>query len=496
MIRELLLGIDIGTTSVKGLLVDVQGQPVAQSRQEYSTSYLRDGWVEQNPNEWWNTVKKVIRELIAKSGVSPECIKAVGVGGHGSAALPIDEKGKYLRPAIIWMDKRAQEECREISKYAGEAINRINKYQIIPLRLEPKILWIRKHEKEIYNKTYKFISPTGYVNFKLTNNLTVNYSDGGLYLAYDPVRRNWSEDICASLNISRKLYPDIVESHQIIGTISDKASLETGLAVKTPVVGGGEDTSSGALGAGVVSPGQVYAEMGTGSNVGVCIRDNLCHSNFLVFPHVIPGFFLLNAQIVDTGYVMKWASYSLLCNGEIPSVDEEPSGMIFLPYIGGQVHPIYDQYAKGVIAGISIASTKERLIKAVMEGCGYSMLENIDAIRDFGVGISDIRITGGVANNPVWLQINADITGLVILVPEIIEGSLLGNAILSAVGIKLFPDVNRAVKSMVRINRKIKPRLNFSKRYQKYYVIYKKLLKEMREVFCQLDDLAHVKKEK
>jgi xylulokinase len=302
--KKLLLGIDVGTTNVKAADLDCEGKILGFSLNNLDIINKKPNWFEQDSRQWWQAAVKSIKEALSSIPFSPNEISGIAVSGQGTAAAPVDSRGEPLRNALIWMDRRSQDQCDELSEYRDKAFE-ISGNEIDPVYNSLKILWIKENEPDIYKAAHKFLTTTEYINCRLTGNFASNDSDGGNLVSYNMKERNWSEELSEIYGIPISKLPDLHECTDIIGKVTKEASKQTGLIEGTPVAAGGEDTSSAALALGVKDVVQAYMSKGTSTNIGVCIDEPLGVRNIMTLPHVIKGLGLLNGNISTTGRCLQ-----------------------------------------------------------------------------------------------------------------------------------------------------------------------------------------------
>lgn len=501
-----LLGIDIGTSGTKTILIKEDGSISATAFADYQLIYPKPGWAEQNTEDWWVATKKTIKECLRKSRIKPGDIKGIGLSGQMHGSVFLDKNNKVLYPAILWCDQRTYKECDEITKKVGA--KKLTKWVCNPALTgftAPKILWFRKNEPELYDKIAKILLPKDYIRFKLTGEFASEVSDASGTLLFDVKNRKWSDNILSALKIDKKLLPVVFESHIVSGEITDKAADETGLAKGTPVVGGGGDQAAGAVGNGVVKTGIISSTIGT-SGVVFAFTDKIktdekqrIHS----FCHAVPCKWHIMGVMLSAGGSFQWFrnnladvekdeaakkgidTYEILTKkASLPPVGSE--GLIFLPYLMGERTPHADPHARGVFFGISMRHTKGHLIRAIMEGVTYGLRDSLEIIREMDIPIKQIRASGGGARSKLWRQIQADVFNTEIVTINFEEGPAFGVAILAGVGAKVYKNVSEACDSIIKVSSRIEPIKENVKIYNDYYPIYKSLYKDLKHEFSNL----------
>jgi len=505
IVKDFLLGIDIGTIGAKVALFDLTGRVIASIGKEYPTVHPRPKYAEQDPESWWKAVKESVQQVLFISNIASRNIAAIGVSSMTITVLPLARDGKPLYPAIIWTDARPEEQCTWIKKKIGaELIANITCNQITPLYASAKILWLKQHKPKIFDRTYKFLQANGYVNLKLTGKFTMDLSNITLTGLGDAKQRKWSADFCEMLGIPLEKLPKIYNSTQIIGEVTKKAAKETGLAEGIPVIAGANDVNVAALAAGVIKPGQVFVDVGHATNLAVCVDQALYHPDLILSDSVSPNLWFTGGVASYTGASVRWfrdtfgmpeiqAARLLNCdpfdlmNLEVEKTEPGAGGLIFLPHLGSFLTPLGNPNAKGLFFGLTLNTTKSHIIRAIFEGSAYSLHYNIQKVISAGINVSEkVRITGGGSKSKVWNQIRADITNRVFLLPQNPMGSVLGSAILAGVGAGLYPDIREAVKSIVKEEMNFEPRFKYRQRYKELFDIYCNVYEKLEEEFNQL----------
>lgn len=489
--EKLLLGIDIGTSACKVAVFNKSGKALAVSNQSYPLYYPEPGFVEQNPDEWWSSICAGIKEVIKISGIDPKQIAGIGIDGQSWSSIPVDREGNCLHNTPIWMDTRARDIVKKVVDNIGfERIFEVAGNAFEPSYSTPKMLWFKEHKPDIYEKTYKFLQSNSFIAMKLTGAMTHDLSQGyGVHFfnmktcQYDPVL---AEELGLSMDKVAELYP----SHEVIGEVTEKAAAETGLEPGTKVVAGGLDAACGTLGAGVYLKGQTQEQGGQAGGMSICVDDALAHPKLILSPHVVPGMWLLQGGTVGGGGVLRWFKQELGAGDSFNELCEiadkvlpGSEGVTFLPYMSGERSPIWDPDAKGVFYGLGFDKTRGHMIRAALEGVGYSLEHNLRTAAETGVEVEELVAMGGASNSTVWTQIKSDITGKVIKVPTSDTATTLGAAILAGVGVGLYKDFEEAVNETIVITRVHEPDMENHKIYKKSMDLYLDLYENLKNVF-------------
>ncbi len=490
------LGIDIGTSGTKVLLIDEEGGPVASATHEYALSTPRPLWAEQDPELWWTASVAGVKDVLAKSGVVGKDVAGVGLSGQMHGSVFLDKDDKVLRPALLWCDQRTQAECDWLTERVG--IDNLVNYISNPVLTgftAPKILWLRNNEPETYAKVAKVLLPKDYVRLKLTGEYATEVSDASGTALFDVKNRRWSREVLAAAEIPYEWMADCAESPEVTGKINAAAAALTGLVVGTPVVGGGGDQAAGAVGTGVVETGIVSSTIGT-SGVVFAYADAPATDPKLrihTFCHAVPGKWHVMGVHLSSGGSLRWlrdefyagGSYDTL-NAEAAAVASGSEGLIFLPYLTGERTPYPDPYAKGTFFGITLRHGRGHFARSVMEGVTYSLRDSFEIFKELGVEINEVRASGGGAKSPLWRQINADAIGAEHVTLSIDEGPALGVALLAAVGTGRFATVADACKAAIKVKERVRPIAGNTAAYNRYYPVYRSLYPALKEQFAAI----------
>lgn len=497
--NPLTLGIDVGTTATKAALADTEGKFFANAAKSYSYSKPRPGWVEQDPDDWWHAVCLATQELLHQHPDARERIAAIGVSGQGVASALVDAKGQPVRPAILWLDSRSAPQSDELQRRCGERIAAISGKSAAPYNVEPKLLWVRQNEPEIWQRAAKTLTTTAYVTFRLTGRFIMNHSDAGICLAYDLAGRAWSEELMEGIGVPASIYCDLAECHEVIGSLTPDVAKAMGLPHGVPVVAGGEDTSSAGLAMGVTSSESAQLSMGSASTIYVPLSTPATDPRLLAFPHVIEGLTLVGGSMVGGGAAMDWVAGALgEGDGKVSmeqlhalteSATEVPAGsggLIFLPYLAGELQPVNDGFARGVFFGLDLSKTRGHMVRAVLEGTAFAIRQNLDITEVLGAKVRSLVAVGGPTRNKLWCQIIADVTRLPVQVMHEKGGAALGDAILAALGVKLIPSAAAMQRAHATVMHQFTPDSRHRPVYDDLFAIYKELYPRLKDLFPQL----------
>lgn len=493
-----LLGLDIGTSGVKGLLLSAEGEIKLTLTENYPLYTPHPGWAEQNPEDWWEATSKCIRGIISKSGIDPAEIKGISFSGQMHSSVFLDENMEIIRPAILWSDTRTSKQCQEIYERAGglkELIGYVSNPALEGFTA-PKILWLRENEPENYARVKMVLLPKDYIRYKMTGAIHMDVSDGAGTLLMDVVKKDWSEGLLEKLGLSRDILPPVVESITVTGEVTAEVAAETGLKAGTPVVAGGADNACGAVGSGIIKEGRVMVSIGTSGVVVAFARQPNADQGGRIhlFNHSRPDSWYMMGVMLSAGMSFEWMKESLFANeldyaklNELAAeVEPGSEGLIFLPYLYGERTPHADANARGVYFGISGKHNRGHFIRSTMEGVAYGLNDSLQLIKDQGVAIDEIRAIGGGAKSAVWQQIMADIFGYEISLLNVEEGPAFGAALIAGVGVGLYDSFEEVGESIIRVDRTIAPIAENVKKYQEYYSIYRDLYKSLKGDFANL----------
>jgi xylulokinase len=500
-VEPLLLGIDAGTSSVKAVLLDLRGNLRAVCQAEYPLHHLRSAWVEQDPEDWWQATCKAIGKTLAKVEHGPERVLGLAVSSQAPTLLPLDRSGRPLRPAMIWMDRRAEAEAVRLTELLGaKEIHRITGNRPDAFYVAARLLWLRNHEPEVLRRTWKFIQVNGYLNYRLTGRLTVDPSHAVLMQMRAYAAGEWSEALCSACGVDPAQFPEIVESHHIQGEVTVAAAETTGLRAGTPVMAGIVDSPAAALEAGVAEPGIAVEMTGTSTVVIIPNDRGLTEPALIAMPHALPGIHLLLGAMVSSGGCLRWFqdqfgqtgnqaapeggpdAYDLLTR-EAAGIEPGSAGVIFLPYMMGERSPIWHTNARGVFFGLSLATPKAALVRSILEGAAFALRHNVETALGAGAEVREMRSVGGCSRNDLWNQIKADVLGLPLLLPRASVGSPFGAAILAGMGAGVFPDVRKSLSEMVHLERRFEPDPANHERYTRVYRVFRDIYEHLKSDF-------------
>jgi xylulokinase len=508
-----LLGIDIGTSGTKTVLFDTQGNAVASALGEYPLYQPQIGWAEQNPEDWWSATVNTIKEVIYKSGVKAEEIKGIGLSGQMHGLVLLDKNNKVLRPSIIWCDQRTGKECEQITELVGkEKLIEITANPALTGFTASKVMWVKNHEPEIYEKVARILLPKDYVRFMLTGEFATEVSDASGMQFLNITERNWSDEVLSKLGIDKALLPKVYESQEVSGKISSIASKLTGLFEGTPVVGGGGDQAAGAVGNGIVKAGIVSSTIGT-SGVVFAYTDKVTidpKGRVHTFCHAVPNTWHVMGVTQGAGLSLKWFRDNFcmaeketaelmeidpyyLMDRQAEKVKPGCDGLIYLPYLMGERTPHLDPDAKGVFFGLSARHTKRDMLRSVMEGVAYSLKDCMEIIKEMGIEVNEVRASGGGGKSKLWRQMQADMFNTNIVTINSSEGPALGAALLAGVGAGIYSSVPEACETAIKRVSTQQPNSENTTVYNKYYSVYKDIYISLKTQFKKINEIYNEK---
>jgi xylulokinase len=502
---EYLLGIDVGTTGSKALLIDSRGEIRGSATTEYPMHTPQPLWAEQDPEDWWSATVRSIRQVLESSQVQAQQVAAVGLTGQMHGLVLLDRAGKVLRPCIMWNDQRTALQCAAITERVGlERLLEWTGNPVLPGFTAPKILWVQENEPEVYRQIAHILLPKDYVRFRLTGALASEVSDASGTSLFDVRRRAWCTEMLDALAVPREWLPEVTESPVVSAQVHAEAARATGLLEGTPVVGGAGDQAAQAVGTGVVHEGIVSVTIGTSGVVFAASEQYRVEpqGRLHAFCHAVPGKWHLMGVMLAAGGSLRWYRdalgeaekaeaqakgrdpYDLLLEpaARIPAGCE---GLLFLPYLSGERTPYPDPHARGVFFGLMLRHTKAHLTRAVLEGVSYGLRDSLELMKALGLRVEQVRASGGGARSSLWRQILADVLGTQIATVNVTEGAAYGAALLAGVGAQLYPSVEAACQQVVRITGTTVPGPAsnvYGDYYPRYRALYAALAPEFREL--------------
>lgn len=487
-----VIGVDLGTSAVKVLLVNQEGVVVDQVSRSYPLIQEKAGYSEQNPEEWVTQTEAALKELVKRFSEDPSAIEGISFSGQMHGLVLLDENKNVLRNAILWNDTRTTKQCQDIYELAGkDRYIEITKNLALEGFTLPKILWVKEHEPEIFSKAQVFLLPKDYVRYCLTNQIHMDYSDAAGTGMLDISAKVWSEEICDHLGIDQNLCPPLVESHGFVGTITEAVAERTGLSPETKVFAGGADNACGAIGSGILEEGKTLCSIGTSGVVLSYEEDGSKDYGGKVhfFNHGKENAFYSMGVTLAAGYSLSWFKETFAPDekfedllAELADVPAGAHGLLFTPYIVGERTPHADALIRGSFIGMDSSHKRADFVRAVVEGITFSLNESIEMFRASGKKIDSIFSIGGGAKNKEWLQIQADIFDADIVKLTSEQGPGMGAAMLAAYGLGWFDSLSECASRFIQVDEVIHPDPERVKIYQELFSIYQSLYQHTKEI--------------
>ncbi|HEV8509571.1 MAG TPA: xylulokinase [Gemmatimonadales bacterium] len=485
----MFLGLDIGTSGVKAILVSADGAVRAAATTPLSLATPRPGWAEQDPEAWWKASCRAIRDVVAQLATAR--VEAVGISGQMHSSVFLDKSGAVIRPALLWCDGRTTAECREIVRRAGGEAQ-LRQWVCNPA-LEgftlPKVLWLRNHEPAAFARLATVLLAKDFIRLRLTGAIATEPSDASGTLMFDPAHVRWSREMLDAVDLAPSLLPDVGGSSEVLGRVTGEAAAATGLPPGTPVVGGGADNACGAAGVGAVTAGEAVSSWGTSGTVLAPTTEPRVDPQLRAhtFCHVAPGVWYVMGVVLSAGGAFAW--YRDQCArdlaedqrddrlvAEAATVPPGADGVTFLPYLQGERTPHRDAALRAAFTGLSLAHTRAHMTRAVLEGVCFALRDSLEILKALGLAPAYLLLTGGGAQSVFIRQLQADVFGLPVTTVNREEGGAYGAALLAAVGAGAFPDLQTAVQRTLTRRTPEPPNPETHRTYEPIYERFRKRL--------------------
>jgi len=502
---DYVIGCDIGSQSLKTLLISTEGKICGESSASYSIEYPQPTWAEQAPTVWIDALAQSIRSLLVQNDVSARHIVALGLDAQVDGVVAVDRKGQPVYPAMIWMDRRAVEQCNQArEKISRESVLEITGLNLDPTHVAPKIRWLADHKTDLFEKVASVLLPASYVAYALTGEFGVDYSNASSTMLMDVRTRAWSQQMCDVFEIPMSLLPPIFPSTKVLGTLHSEAAERLGLSTSTKVILGSGDEHAACLGAGVTRPGLVCDIAGTAEPVCVSSQDVLFDHSGLIETHchADPNLWLLENPGFVSGANYRWFrdqfsveelnrsvqekvdAYALL-DAQAESIQPGSEGLIMLPCLMGAMTPTWNALARGTFMGFTLAHGHAHFSRAILEASAYAIRDITDQMIRMGLSLQEIRAVGGGARSPLWRQIKADVTGLPVSITNTTETTALGAGILALAGSGLINSLSEAVSLTTHVIETRQPNAQIHALYEEYYQLYRSTYFSLLPVFEQ-----------
>jgi xylulokinase len=479
-----LIGIDVGSQSVKGVLCEPDGTPRATAQHPCGMTHPASGWAEQDPAEWFSGICAVVRTLLATAAIAPSEVSHIGLACQVDGVVAVDRKLRPLRSAIIWLDKRAVSQAsRLVSKLGADAVFQATGLVADASHAAPKMMWLRDEEPDVFRESALLLPPAAYLLGCLTGRPLQDHANASSSLVYDVARRSWSEPLLEAAGLDAQLLAPIAAAHEIAGPLLAESAARMGLTTCCMAVVGTGDDHGAALGAGVVEPGLIADVTGTAEPVGTVAHELVLDSERLLetHAHALDGaIFVENPGFVSGGSILWLAQVLGARQPEILSwAAEAPAGadgVTFLPALSGATTPRWNDRMRGTFHGLSVNHDRCHLSRAVVEGCVYALRDITTRLTAMGLPGSEIRVVGGGTRSALWLQTKADVCGLPVRPVLGPEPTALGGAMLAAVGAGRYPDAAAAAEQMALLGeQRYEPEPDRSACYDDGYHRYRQL---------------------
>ncbi|MBQ3787072.1 MAG: xylulokinase [Lachnospiraceae bacterium] len=487
----LYIGVDLGTSAVKLLLMEASGKIVNIVSKEYPLSFPNPGWSEQNPEDWWTQVKAGIKELIAGSDASQ--VAGISFGGQMHGLVILDENDQVIRPAILWNDGRTVKECDYLNNEIGK--DKLSEYTAnisFTGFTAPKILWVKANEPDNFARIKKIMLPKDFIAYKLSGVHCTDVSDASGMLLFDVKNRTWSDEMLKICDVKKEQLPQIFESYEKVGNLLPEVAKELGLPEDCLVAAGAGDNAAAAVGTGTVGNGACNISLGTSGTIFISSDkfgvddNNALHS----FDHA-DGTYHLMGCMLSAASCNKWwmedilgtTDYALEQNG---IEDLGKNHVFFLPYLMGERSPHNDPNARGTFIGMTMDTSRRDMTQAILEGVAFALRDSLEVARSLGVDIKKTRICGGGAKSPLWKKMIANIMNLEVEVIKSEEGPALGGAMLAAVAKGEYASVKAAADAIVEVVDVVKPEAELVARYEERYQKFKAIYPALKPVYAQI----------
>ena len=482
------IGVDLGTSAVKLLAMSSEGEILKTVSVEYPISFPQSGWSEQNPEDWYKGTLEGIGKLL--EGLNDKVVEGIGVGGQMHGLVILDENDEVIRPAILWNDGRTTKETDYLNNVIGQ--DKLSEYTgniAFAGFTAPKVLWVKENEPENFAKIKKLMLPKDYIVYKLTGSYVSDYSDASGMLLMDVKNKCWSKEMLEICGISDVEMPELHESFDVVGTVKPEISQQLGIEGTLKVVAGAGDNAAAAIGTGTVGAGRCNLSLGTSgtifiSNDKFSVDDkNSLHS----FAHADGGFHLMGCML-SAASCNKWWMDEILRDKDYAGNQEGitklgENNVFFLPYLMGERSPHNDPLVRAGFLGMSMDTTREDMVQAVLEGVSFGLRDSLEVARDLGVDIQVSNICGGGAKSPLWRKIIANIMNIKLEIQANDEGPALGGAILAAVGCGKYKDVKEAAEQLVKVVEVVEPDPELVAKYEEKYQVFKKLYPTVKGLY-------------
>lgn len=510
--RELILTIDVGTTNVKAAVFQEDGKVLAIEGFEYPTHFPRVGWAEQDPEDWWNYAVLAVRDAVKRAGAAPSSFIGISVSSQRETLALIDKEGKSLGRVPIWMDRRSLPQAERIKQRLGvkEVYERTGLI-VDATFTATKLLWLKENEKELLDRAYVGLQPKDYIVYKLTGVAITDETIASRTMLFNIRERRWDEKLISELGLSdyAHILPEVRRSWEVVGEVLEQPARLIGVSPGTPVLAGTGDRTAEVLGAGILGPERAEESTGTGSTTATVVPEPLLdpRARFSVGVAPIPERWVVEAGISTAGAILRWfrdhatdgvdylasrtrrRAYEFF-DMEAEYVPPGSGGVIVLPFFSGARSPRWNPYARGVIFGLTVFHTRAHVFRAMMEGVAFEVRKILETFEEVGVKPKELVLMGGGAKTPTWARIKANVTKREVIIPELLDAALGGDAILVVYGTGVCRSFEEAVSRFFREKARLKPDPEVAKVYDRYYSVYEKLYASLENLFSELSEIS------
>lgn len=484
----LYIGIDLGTSSVKMLLMDAKGGIRKTVSRSYPLHFPRDGWAEQDPHDWIESTVDALAELTA--ACDKREIAGISFGGQMHGLVVLDENDEIIRPAILWNDGRTVKETEYLNTVISKSTLAAYTMNIAYAGFTaPKLLWMRKHEPENFKRIRKIMLPKDYLSYRLSGVFASDMSDASGLLLLDVKNRTWSREMLDICGVTEDQLPSLYESYEVVGTLTPEMARRTGLSERVKIIAGAGDNAAAAIGTGAVKDGDCNISIGTSGTIfmptgkPLCDEGNALHS----FAHAAGNYHLMGV-VMSAASCNKWWCEEILHTSDFPAEQEKiehlgENRVFFLPFLMGDRTPYNDTDVRATFIGMSMDTTRAEMTQAMLEGVAFSLRESVEIARDLGIEICRATVCGGGAKSPLWKRIIASVLNVTLEKIESEEGPALGGAILAAVGCGEYGSVEEATEAIVKVIAVTEPEPELVEKYNQRYREYKRLYPAIQHLF-------------
>lgn len=485
------IGIDLGTSGTKFLLVAANGEILAENTQSYEVCYPHSGWSEQSPELWYKAALTGLKELL--QGQDKSAVKGISFGGQMHGLVVLDKDDNVIRPCILWNDGRTEQQTKYLNEVIGkEKLSEYTGNIAFAGFTAPKILWIKENEPENFAKIAKIMLPKDYLAYKLSGSFCTDYSDASGMLLLDVKNRRWSQKMCDVCGISEQMLPKLYESYEVVGTLKKEIAEELGLSEGVKIIAGAGDNAAAAVGTGVVGEGGCNISLGTSGTLFVSATEykedkvNALHS----FCHADGGWHLMGCILSAASCNAWWSDKILETNNYAKEQEglEEYLGkndVYFLPYLMGERSPHNDVNARGAFIGMRPDATRKQMTLAVLEGVTFALRDCLEAAKKNGIEVKKTKLCGGGAKSPLWRKIVANVMNMPVEIPQTEQGPSYGGAMLAMVGCGEYKTVKDLAQTIVKVKETVYPETETAQKYEARYQTFKSLYPALKNVFGQ-----------